>query len=122
MKIYVDAQAPFDGDGSKLVHLKRFKQPQISQCQAIKVCVFPGIYRENVNPKHAGTADQRIVYESVEPLKAIITGAEVVKGWGKKLQWHLAGKKFPTVCLVSAIHTRPRFLVTGRCTNPGSYR
>lgn len=83
MKIYVDAQAPFDGDGSKHRPFKTIQAAADIAMPGDKVCVFPGIYRENVNPKHAGTADQRIVYESVEPLKAIITGAEVVKGWEK---------------------------------------
>ena len=83
MKIYVDAQAPFDGDGSKHRPFKTIQAAADIAMPGDKVRVFPGIYRENVNPKHAGTADQRIAYEAVEPLKAIITGAEVVKGWEK---------------------------------------
>ena len=48
-----------------------------------EVIVYPGIYRENVNPKHTGTEKERITYRSVEQGKAIITGAEVIKGWKK---------------------------------------
>ena len=43
--------------------------------------VYPGIYREYVNPLHGGTEENRIVYRSVEPLGAVITGAEIVTGW-----------------------------------------
>ena len=46
-----------------------------------EVLVAPGVYREYVNPKNAGTEDARIVYRSTEPLGAVITGAEEVKSW-----------------------------------------
>ena len=41
-----------------------------------EVLVSPGIYREYVNPVHAGTEDARICYRSVEPLGAVILGAQ----------------------------------------------
>ena len=47
-----------------------------------EVLVAPGVYREYVNPKHAGTETERIVYRSIEPLQAIITGAEPLTGFG----------------------------------------
>lgn len=43
--------------------------------------VAPGIYREYVNPVHAGTEEERITYRSTEPLGAVITGAEQLKNW-----------------------------------------
>ena len=46
-----------------------------------EILVAPGIYREYVDPASAGTPDQRIVYRSLEPLGAVITGAEELKGW-----------------------------------------
>ena len=41
-----------------------------------EVWVAPGVYREYVDPVHAGREDARITYRSVEPLGAVITGAE----------------------------------------------
>lgn len=40
-----------------------------------------GTYREYVSPVNAGNKDSRIAYKSIEPLKAIITGAELVNNW-----------------------------------------
>ncbi|NLR33175.1 right-handed parallel beta-helix repeat-containing protein [Levilactobacillus tujiorum] len=81
MKIYVDAHALHDGDGTKKAPYKQINTAaQVAQ-PGDKVLVFPGTYREYVNPKHGGTDDERITYQSVEPLKAIITGAEAVKNW-----------------------------------------
>lgn len=38
-----------------------------------EVWVAPGVYREYVDPVHAGREDARITYRSVEPLGAVIT-------------------------------------------------
>ena len=46
-----------------------------------EVLVAPGVYREYVDPANAGCEDARIVYRSVEPGKAVITGAEIVDNW-----------------------------------------
>lgn len=46
-----------------------------------EVIVAPGIYRETVSPRYAGTAEARIVYRSEEKGKAVITGAEPVTNW-----------------------------------------
>lgn len=43
--------------------------------------VASGVYREYVDPANAGCEDARIVYRSVEPGKAVITGAEIVDNW-----------------------------------------
>jgi hypothetical protein len=48
-----------------------------------EVLVAPGIYREAVRPKNAGTEEARITYRSEKPLGAVITGAELLTGWKK---------------------------------------
>ena len=50
-------------------------------CLVTRCSWHPGIYREYVDPVHAGTEDARISYRSTEPLGAVITGAEQVKTW-----------------------------------------
>ena len=42
------------------------------------------MYREQVSPRNRGTEENRITYRSVEPLGALITGAEEVSGWVKQ--------------------------------------
>ncbi len=82
MRYYVSASARISGCGSE-----KYPFQTISEAAAIaqpgdEVLVFPGIYREYVNPACGGMDDRnRITYRSVEPLKAVITGAEVIKGW-----------------------------------------
>lgn len=83
MKIYVDGNAKFDGNGTKDRPYKLINEAAKVAMPGDEVLVFPGTYHENVNPVHAGTKDARIVYRSVEPLKAVITGAEQVKAWEK---------------------------------------
>ena len=60
-----------------------FRMQQLSHSRAMKVLVAPGIYREYVDPVNAGTQENRITYRSTQPLGAVITGAEQVKGWKK---------------------------------------
>lgn len=48
-----------------------------------EVVVKDGVYREWVDPKNGGSAEGRIVYRAEHPGRAIITGAEEVKGWQK---------------------------------------
>ncbi|MBO4926824.1 MAG: right-handed parallel beta-helix repeat-containing protein [Clostridiales bacterium] len=83
MIYYVDQNTKSQGSGTK-------DHPFLTISAAAKVAkpgdevlVFPGVYREYVDPQNAGTEDARITYRSVEPLKAVITGAEIVKGWKK---------------------------------------
>ncbi|MCR5272607.1 MAG: right-handed parallel beta-helix repeat-containing protein [Lachnospiraceae bacterium] len=83
MKIYVDCNVLRSGDGSGEYPYKSIGEAADIAKPGDEVLVSPGVYRENVNPKCAGTEDKRIVYRSVEPLKAIITGAEEVKCWEK---------------------------------------
>ena len=81
MLLYVDAHAAVGGDGSrerpfaKIMDAARVAQP------GDEVSVLPGIYREEVSPGVAGTKDHPIVFRSVEPRAAVITGAEPAKGW-----------------------------------------
>ena len=81
MKIYVDAKASRQGNGSKEMPFKHINDAAQVAVAGDEVLVAPGIYREYVNPRNAGTEDARIVYRSTEPLGAVITGAEEVKDW-----------------------------------------
>lgn len=81
MKIYVDASARCDGDGSEFRPFKRINEAAKIAVAGDEVLVKPGIYREYVNPVNSGTKEAPIVYRSVEPLKAIISGAEEVDDW-----------------------------------------
>lgn len=81
MKIYVDAKAPFDGNGTKERPFKLINEAAKIAEPGDEVLVFPGTYRENVNPIHSGEKDARITYRSVEPLGAVITGAEKITDW-----------------------------------------
>ena len=81
MDIYVDKNAKPDGDGS---HSGPFRS--INEAAAIAepgdtVHVYPGIYRESVDPLNSGTMEKRITYVSTEPLGAVITGAERISSW-----------------------------------------
>ncbi len=81
MKIYVDANVVRDGNGTKEAPYKQIGTAANLAQPGDEVLVFPGTYREYVNPIHGGTDDARIAYRSVDPLKATITGAESVKSW-----------------------------------------
>ena len=83
MKIYVDANAGRDGNGSEEMPFKRINDAARIAQAGDEVIVMPGVYREYVDPKNAGTSDKRIVYRSAEPLGAEITGAELLTGWTK---------------------------------------
>jgi hypothetical protein len=83
MIYYVDANAFRDGDGSENRPFRYINDAARVAVAGDEVIVKPGIYRERVVPKNAGTADKRIVYRSEEPLGAVITGAELVTGWTK---------------------------------------
>ncbi|RVU70741.1 right-handed parallel beta-helix repeat-containing protein [Lactobacillus xujianguonis] len=83
MKIYVNQQVQFNGDGTKQHPFKLIQSAANIAQAGDTVLVYPGVYHENVNPKYAGTADQRITYQSVIPKKAVITGAERITNWQK---------------------------------------
>ena len=81
MKYYVDASVSRSGNGSKEYPFRHIQEAANLAKAGDEVLVYPGIYREYVNPVNAGTEDARITYTSVEPLKAVITGGEEVKCW-----------------------------------------
>ena len=83
MIYYVDQKAACEGDGSKARPFKRIGDAARIAMPGDEVIVAKGVYREYVNPFRGGTKDARIVYRSEEPLGAVITGAEEVKGWKK---------------------------------------
>ena len=81
MIYYVNQVAPREGDGTKERPFRRIGDAAALAQPGDEVLVFPGVYRENVSPRNGGTEDKRIVYRSVEPLGAVITGAEELTGW-----------------------------------------
>lgn len=81
MQIYVNANAARSGNGSKLSPFKTINAAAAVAMPGDEVIVAPGVYREYVNPRHAGTADARITYRSEVPLGAVLTGAEPAKEW-----------------------------------------
>ncbi len=81
MIYYVNCNAAFDGDGTKERPFRRINEAARIAKPGDEVAVYPGTYREYVDPVYAGTEEQRITYRSVEPLGAVITGAEIVTDW-----------------------------------------
>ena len=81
MVIYVNANAPKEGNGSKETPFRHINDAAKAARPGDEVLVAPGIYREYVDPVHAGMPDARITYRSEVPLGAVITGAEEMKDW-----------------------------------------
>lgn len=81
MIYYVNAAASRDGDGSRTMPFRHINDAARVALPGDEVVVAPGVYREYVNPRHAGTEEQRIVYRSEVPRGAVITGAEPLTGW-----------------------------------------
>ncbi len=81
--LYVDIKASRDGNGTKEAPFRYISDAAKAAVPGDEVLVAPGIYREYVNPVHAGTEKERITYRSAEPLGAVITGAEKASGWTK---------------------------------------
>ena len=63
MIYYVNTLAERDGDGSKLRPFKHIDDAAQIAAAGDEVIVAPGIYREKVTPRFAGTEDRRIVYK-----------------------------------------------------------
>ncbi len=83
MIYYVNIQASREGDGSRERPFRFINEAAKAAMPGDEVIVAPGVYREYVNPVHAGTEDARITYRSEKPLAAVITGAELLTGWKK---------------------------------------
>ena len=83
MRIYVNANAGRDGNGTANMPFRHINDAAKVAKAGDEVLVSPGVYREYVNPIHAGEEDARISYRSTQPLGAVITGAEQVKNWQK---------------------------------------
>lgn len=81
MKYYVSADADRGGDGSLERPFQTITAAAKIAVAGDEVIVAPGIYRENVNPIHGGTADKQIIYRSKNIGEAVITGAEPVHNW-----------------------------------------
>ncbi len=81
MILYVNCAAATDGNGSKEAPFKRIRAAAEAALPGDEVLVAPGIYREYVDPVHAGTEDARITYRSEVPLGAVNTGGEEIKSW-----------------------------------------
>ncbi len=78
---YVDIHAPAEGTGSRERPFRHIGDAARIALPGDEVVVLPGVYREYVNPFHAGTEDAPIVYRSAEKRGAVITGAELLSGW-----------------------------------------
>ena len=81
MEYYVSARADRSGDGSLEAPFRTISEAARAASAGDEVVVFPGIYRESVDPRSGGTEKQRITYRSMEPLKAVITGADRFASW-----------------------------------------
>jgi hypothetical protein len=81
MKFFVDANAKKSGKGSAEFPFKKIGEAAKIARAGDEILVSPGIYREYVDPKNSGTAENRIVYRSVEKGGAVICGSEPVKNW-----------------------------------------
>lgn len=81
MKYFVNSSAAPGGDGSQAKPFAFINDAAKIALPGDEVLVCPGVYREAVNPIHGGTEAQPIVYRSMEPKQAVITGAEPLRGW-----------------------------------------
>ncbi len=84
MIYYVNCHSAKESVGTKEAPFHTIQEAANVAKAGDEIMVMPGIYREAVNPIHAGTEKQRIVYRSAEPLGAHITGAECVKEWKRE--------------------------------------
>ncbi len=81
MQYYVNINATQGGIGSETYPFTSISDAARIAMPGDEVIVYPGVYREAVEPVHSGTESQPIVYRSIEKNKAVITGAEPLTGW-----------------------------------------
>ena len=81
MIYYVDSNAAVGGDGSKEKPFRKINEAAALAMPGDEVLVLPGVYREDVNPYNAGKEKKRITYRSLSRREAVITGADIFKGW-----------------------------------------
>lgn len=124
MRIYVDVNAVRNGNGTEQAPFRKINDAAKIAQPGDEVLVFPGTYREYVDPIYAGREDARITYRSVKPLGAVITGAEEIKTW-TPYQETPGYVVWQIVCSVLITHIRLQYMVTGilqRQTNiPAAY-
>ena len=60
MKYYVNAAALRSGNGSAEYPFQKIQEAADIAVAGDEILVYPGVYREYVNPKNAGTQDARI--------------------------------------------------------------
>lgn len=112
MRIYVNANAGRDGNGTANMPFRHINDAAKVAKAGDEVLVSPGVYREYVNPIHAGEEDARISYRSTQPLGAVITGAEQVKSW-QKYEGNVWVCRIANSILEIIIHILRLFMVTG---------
>lgn len=78
---YVDCNAKGGGNGSEEAPFRRINDAARIARKGDEIVVFPGIYREDVDPVNGGREKERIVYRSKEWRRAVITGADVFDTW-----------------------------------------
>ena len=81
MKFFVNAKATTGGNGTEEKPFSKINEAARLAKPGDEVLVYPGVYREWVDPVVGGEEGARITYTSVEKGKAIITGAEPVNCW-----------------------------------------
>lgn len=81
MIYYVEAGANITGDGTKDRPFKSISEAARLAKPGDEVIVGDGIYREYVDPYHAGEEGARITYRAEHPLGAVISGAERIEHW-----------------------------------------
>lgn len=81
MQIFVDINATANGNGSKTRPFNHIQEAADIAMPGDYISVLPGTYREEVHPRHSGTADKPIIYSSAVQNGAIITGAQRIVSW-----------------------------------------